>query len=345
MNAMSDKGPSGPMFDELLEEAAPNVQISFKEFVAAYGEQLRLLAKILIIALPLTFIAVPVGMHLFGATTYTAEMTIAPNRTVNSMGDAGGGGLSSLIGLQGPTDSQFELYLATRKSNLLAAHMWSLAGFPQKIFAGFWDPETRQWKPNSGVFQTAKRALIRLMGFNDWTPPSPGDLAAYLAKAFTVETDKRTLITKITFSDSDPAFAKWLLATVHNQTEAILREQAQQRTRVMIDHAVHELSVVTVAEQRMALIALLSAQEKQLMMIGDNLPYAAVVVDPPSADLPDSAPRPLRNILIGLLVVTFLCALWLAGRVLLRLRREKKHSVRDGTSPAVQARRTAPLSA
>jgi hypothetical protein len=327
----TDQDASAQMLDDLYREDArpPKIRITLSEFWGVYRTRLNWLVKVLAIALPLTFVAVPVCMHLFFPLTYTAEMTVAPNRMVDPGGEGSSGGLSSLIGLNGPMDAQFELYLSTRKSNLLAQRMMATPGVPQKIFKAFWDPETQQWRPPAGLIQDMKRGLNSAMGFASWTQPTPGDLQGFLDKAFTVEGNKRTLITKISFSDPDPAFAKWLMTTVHDQAEAILKDEAQQRTRIMIAHAVHELSVVTVAEQRSALIQLLSQQEKQLLMIDKNLPYAAVVVDPPSADLPDNAPRPLRNIFVALVVVSLLCAGLLAALVLREMRGIKRRLLEE----------------
>ncbi len=345
MNKMSDKTPSGVAFDDLLggDAKPPKPQISLREFWTAYRSQWRWLLKALAIVLPVTFFAVPLCMHLFGGPSYTAEMTVAPNRMVAGA-EGNGGGLSSLIGLQGPIDTQFELYLSTRKSHLLAERMMAMPGVPQRIFSAFWDPEAKEWRPSSGLIPRMKRAINGALGFTPWAPPNAGDLSEYLSTAFTVESNRRTLITKITFSDADPDFAKWLTLIVHDQAEAILREQAQQRTRIMIAHAVHELQIVTVAEQRLALIQLLSQQEKQLMMIDKNLPYASVVVDPPSADRPDNAPRPLRNIFVALVLVTILAAAALAARVLRDIKRKMAVKI-EATPPVAPARRARPQGA
>jgi hypothetical protein len=328
------------MFDELLPVDAADSgrsQISFGAFRDAYWERLGRLGRLLLVVLPITFVLAVLGLHVFGGATYTAEMTVAPNRIVNSGSEAaGGGGLSSLIGLQGLTDSQFDLYLSTRESNLLAAKLMATPGIPQQIFDTLWDNEAHQWRPPPGLFPSFKRSISRALGFVPWEPPTSGDIAEYLTKNIKVGTDKRTLITRIEFSNRDPDFAKSLLLTVHQQAEALLREQAQRHTRVMIVHIVHELATVTVTEQREALIQLLSQQEKLLMMIGDNLPYAAVVVDPPSMDTSKGKTRPLLTIFFALIAATIASAAWVGWEVLRDLKKTSRQLAETGAPAGMQ---------
>jgi len=333
---------TGANFEELLSGDTGDTQrvrISFREFISAYRRHLKLLVKVLAVVLPVTFVATVLGLHLFSSQTYTAAMTVAPNRLV-SAGNEGnaGGGLSSLIGLQGLTDTQFDLYLTTRNSNLLAAKLMSIPGVPQKIFESLWDKEKRQWRAPPGVWPSLKRGVSRSLGFTPWSPPNSGDVAEFLKKSVTVGTDKRTLITRIEFSDHDRDFSKFLLLTVHSQAESLLREQAQRRTRIMIAHLIHELATVTVTEQREALIQLLSQQEKQMMMIDDNLPYAAVVIDPPSVDTVGK-PRPLLIIFLCQILAVMISAAYIGWIVLRNLKVRKSGAASAADTVMVAARR------
>jgi hypothetical protein len=329
------------MFDALLPADAADAadpagyQISFRAYRDAYLRRLGRLGRLLLIVLPITFVLAVLGLHVFGGQTYTAEMTVAPNRIVNSASEnAAGGGLSSLIGLQGVTDSQFDLYLSTRDSNLLASKLMATPGIPQQIFENLWDKEAHQWRPPLGLYLSFKRSISTALGFVAWDAPTSGDLAEYLLKNVKVGTDKRTLITRIEFSYRDPDFAKSLLLAIHQQAEALLREQAQRHTRVMVAHIVHELSTVTVTEQREALIQLLSQQERLLMMIGDNLPYAAVVVDPPSIDMSKGRTRPLLTILFALFAATVASAAWVGWEVLRDLKKSNRQLAEAGAGAA-----------
>jgi hypothetical protein len=330
-----------PNFDELLSGDIGDpqrVHISFREFISVYRRNLRLQIKVLAVALPVTFVATVLGLHVFSSQSYTAAMTVAPNRMV-SAGNEGnaGGGLSSLIGLQGVMDTQFDLYLTTRNSNLLAAKLMDIPGVPQKIFENLWDKEKQQWRPPPGIWPRFKRGISSALGFIPWSPPNSGDVAEFLENSFKVGTDKRTLITRIEFSDHDRDFCRFLLLTVHNQAEALLREQAQRRTRIMIAHLVHELATVTVTEQRQALIQLLSQQEKQMMMIDDNLPYAAVVIDPPSVDTAGK-PRPLLIIFLFQILAAMVSAAYIGWIALRNLQMRKSQAASASDTEMVTAR-------
>ena len=61
-----------------------------------------------------------------------------------------------------------------------------------------------------------------------------------------------------------------------------------------------------------------------MIMIGKELPFAAVQVDAPAADMLGGKPRPLLTVLISLFLVTLAVIVGFAGWTLLSLRRAKR---------------------
>ena len=71
-----------------------------------------------------------------------------------------------------------------------------------------------------------------------------------------------------------------------------------------------KLATVTVAELRLSLVELLSNQEKRMMMIKVDLPFAARIIQPPVASEDPTFPKPFLALALavagGLFVGVFL---------------------------------------
>jgi hypothetical protein len=199
-------------------------------------------------------------------------------------------------------------------------------GLPQHIFAAPWDAVTGTWHPPEGAILAFRRWLSGLLGGQPWTPPDAAALAAYIENNLLVEQDRLTLITEISYEDSDAEFAGEFLAAIHNESEALLRSDAELRTRAMIRHLSQQLGNVTIAEHRTALVGLLSESEKQLMLLDPALPYAATVIDPVSVGPSPNMPRPLLALVLVIFVtgVTVLAfCLWLVAREVKKRKEEQ----------------------
>ena len=315
------------MLDDLMaESAAASVRpkVSPREFWEACKAARQVFLKVVAATAVVMFLVTLITLHLVGGGAYTAEMTVMPNAAINN--NSGSiSSLSSLAGLSGPNDTTFDTYMAVRNSKLLAERLMKVPGLPQRIFLGQWDASTHQWRPPKGLLPSTKRAISAMLGFKSWLPPDAGDMAQYLSKMVTFESDRRTEITHLKYTNANPQLASFLLQQVHDQAEDILRVQAKNQSDAVINHLLAELRVVTVGEQRSALIELLSEQEKKAMMIDRALPYAAVVIDPPFVDVANP-PRPLLTLFLVVAGSMFLAAMAVAVWVLLRLRRAKARS-------------------
>ena len=134
-----------------------------------------------------------------------------------------------------------------------------------------------------------------------WTPPSVNLLAVYLEKELKISDVPLTGMRRIVYRHEDPAFAVQLLRWMHEEADGLIREEAQDRTTRQIKYIEEKLATVFVAEHRLSLTQLLSEQEKQMMMIQVDLPFAARMIEPPTVSDRPTSPNPIINIALGII--------------------------------------------
>lgn len=302
---------------------APESAIGFGEFVEAVRKRLGLIILALIGAVTIAAVVAILWLQFNSAPVYMARTVVVPNKALSATSSPTAGfGFGSLIGLVGAQNNEnFNVYLRTHRSNILAERLMEIPGLPQHIFGGQWDEATGTWHPPRGAILEFRRALSGFLGGQPWAPPDAGSLAEFITNNLVVVQDRVTLITELRYEDASPEFAEQFLTAIHSETENLLRAEAELRTRAMIRHLGQQLANVTVTEHRAALVALLSESEKQLMLLDPQLPYAAVVIDPVSAGPSANMPRPLLTLILvvvatGMLVLAL--ALWLVARDLRR---------------------------
>ena len=113
---------------------------------------------------------------------------------------------------------------------------------------------------------TAKGWLYGFFDLPVWTPPSAKGLTEYLEDELGIFEIAKTGMRRITFRHEDPEFAVQLVRWIHEESDEVIREEAQERTRRQIEYIERKLATVRITEHRQSLTLLLSDQEKQMMM-------------------------------------------------------------------------------
>lgn len=227
---------------------------------------------------------------------YTAQMTVAPYSGNLEHPEPS---LFSLTKLLPSTGQHFVFYLQTRDSVELASRLMKYPELRAEIFHDQWDPKTQSWHPPRGVVASFKSTLDSVLRVRSWSPPTPADLAAYLAKDVKVTSNVRRTHYTFSYASRDPAFAAWLLGQINDQTQSILRERAKARAELRIAHLLQQITATTVAVNRDVLVRLLAEQQQRLMLINPKLPYAAIVIDPPSVSHYPTSPRPFLDMVLA----------------------------------------------
>ncbi len=238
---------------------------------------------------------------------YTAELHVyaAPSSAGSSPGASSLNSLAAIAGLGGaPVESAtpFRLYLDGVRAREVAERLARDRELMRGIFAGEWDPVSRGWREHHGVLGGIKRFTWNILGlrYQSWHVPDAARLADYIAENVNVIQNVKTPIVAITLDHPDPRFAVRFLTSLGAATDQFLREKQQERTRSNIEYLSEKLREVTLVEQRAALFAALSEQERQGMLANSQAPYAANPFGAATASTSPTKPRQIPLLIAGL---------------------------------------------
>ena len=97
---------------------------------------------------------------------------------------------------------------------------------------------------------------------------------------------------RISFRHKDPVFEMQFLTWIHKESDELVRGDALERASRQIAYIGERLRTYSITEYRQALVQLLSEQEKQMMMIQVDLPFAARIINPPTVSDVPTSPQP-----------------------------------------------------
>ena len=241
------------------------------------------------------------GFLAVAVPTYTVTMRVMPGNSssLKSLSGAKSMGASLLLGTS--TGSlEFQHYLVALRTVAASRALMVDPEISRVIFTKQWDAHANRFRPIHGLG-------LRLLAFLD---PAAGFQAGYMPSAVTLRKvlDDAVVVTaaatdadtdEISVRWRDPKFAIKLLMDLHTAANEIVRENDAENARKMVDYLQQQLRGMTVGDERAALISLLVEQEKKLALAQPGMPYAAVILDPPTAsDLP-TFPKPALILAIG----------------------------------------------
>lgn len=214
--------------------------------------------------------------------------------------------------LQGGNSAPFQQFLFILHSPRLAERLDREHDLLRILAAGRWDEETQSWGPPSGAVAKLKGLFNVVVGRPAYPPPTVDGIAGYLDKELLIEEVSDTDFRQVSLRHPDPEFAAQLVAWAFDGADQIVRQDALDRTQRYVTYLREQLAQVTNVEHRLALTQLLSEQQKQLMMLQVDLPYAVRVMQPVRVTTMPTEPRPKI-----VLAMVFLAALLLScGAVL-----------------------------
>ncbi|WP_372396760.1 hypothetical protein ABMY26_21905 [Azospirillum sp. HJ39] len=275
-------------------------------------------------------LALAVGTLWLVTPAYTATMVIGPTARVGSaaMGarvPALSGRESAAVAEPGAGDeslSDYARYLELFGTGPVADRLAREPALLRALFPERWDGEAGRWRPPPGLLPAVKRMLLALVGREDWVEPDGERVARALRDRLVIDMLRSGPMRRITLRHADRATALDLIGWIASATDAHLRMEAARRSAAQIAHIKARLAAITVAEHRQALSDLLLDQERVAMMIGVDLPFAADMVQPPSAPALPDWPNPA--------VVVPLAGM--AGLVAAGFALSARHALREGAA-------------
>lgn len=234
-----------------------------------------------------------------------------------SIGGGSASGLASRVlgSNSGANNDPYQEYLQLLPSSRLSKSLIERNHILQMLFSGDWDEGTKTWKQPStfrAALRTVKQVLNRPVNY----PPGVDDVTLFLQRHLSLThasagsslslLPEATSYMSVSFTYSDPKQAEALLNSILLETDRIIREDQRHDVTARISFLRQELSRESIAaDERTALISILSAQEQLLAMVQADNRYALTLVVPPYASqIPTSPPGPVKMVLY-VLVISF----------------------------------------
>ncbi|HEY1611934.1 MAG TPA: hypothetical protein VGG24_21920 [Paraburkholderia sp.] len=280
-------------------------------------EDLRTYYLLLITAV-IVLVTVVLVLVSFKAPLYTAVAIVGPadnsdDPLAQGIGSAMSGGLGGIakhlhvggaLGGQG-TDDKFDEYSALLTSNRLAGILVNKYAFLQQVFPEDWDPVHKRWLPRDSFFDQTVDFFKRLMNRPVKQAPDQDDLAKYFEQNFGVDPSLDTSFATVTFRFHDRAAAERLLGDILLEADNIIREDKRRDVSARIAFLNTTLEKLSLAEQKPAMIDILSQQEQEMMMVESDHRYASVLIDTPHAPLKPTSPSPIVDSAIAFGLAVF----------------------------------------
>jgi uncharacterized protein involved in exopolysaccharide biosynthesis len=241
---------------------------------------------------------------------YTSRLVIMPTEASQQLSDLLRNAGSSVIAnsLTSLTGNEQITYFARFSKQLTSVNTASAlkehAGLVESLMSLRWNDQKKFWEPDS--FLTPVKAYV---GLDTDVDTSAQAVAEFLRKNLTQEQDRDSPITTLSLDATDAEVARRTLGYLHQYSDDRIKQAIYQQTQSKLEYLQRRLQSVTVNDYRQTLIGLILDQEKILMLIQPNLPFAAEALEPPEILSEPTSPKKARILavaaLLGLVLGTF----------------------------------------
>lgn len=135
-----------------------------------------------------------------------------------------------------------------------------------------------------------ERTFKRLRRNQNW---SPEKLSDYIARRVKIVPVGSTSLRKMRYLHPDRRFASYFLRRTHALTDGLIRQRLKAEAQERAAYLREALQKASHPEHKRALTGLLLEQERLLMLVSIDQPFAASLVEPPSSSLKPAWPDKL----------------------------------------------------
>ncbi|HEY5048987.1 MAG TPA: Wzz/FepE/Etk N-terminal domain-containing protein [Rhizomicrobium sp.] len=277
---------------------------------------------LLFFALLVVFLAVTLLMVWLAKPVYTATALVGPadnsdqpfGSELGGLGGSGVGGIAKHLHVggmlgQGGADP-FDEYTSLLNSTRLASVLVGKDHLLPEIFDSQWDAANKRWYPRDSQFDRAWDYGKTLLRRPVKSAPDEDDLLTFFATRLIVDQSLETGFATVTFKFGSPAEAERILNLILLEADNIIRQDKRRDVAARIAYLNEALEHITLADQKPAMIEVLSQQEQEMMMVASDHRYASVMIDPPHAPLKPTSPLPTVDAAIAL---GLSCVAWLGA--------------------------------
>ena len=256
--------------------------------------------KWLVAFVTLVAIGLGVGWILVAPTRYTSRLVIMPTEASQQLSDllrnAGASVIAnSLTSLTGNEQiTYFDRFSKQLTSVNTASALKEHAGLIESLMSLRWNDQKKFWEADS--FLTPVKAYF---GLDTDVDTSAQAVAEFLRKNLTQEQDRDSPITTLSLDATDADVARQTLGYLHQYSDDRIKQAIYQQTQSKLEYLQRRLQSVTVNDYRQTLIGLILDQEKILMLIQPNLPFAAEALEPPEVLSEPTSPKKARILAVA----------------------------------------------
>jgi uncharacterized protein involved in exopolysaccharide biosynthesis len=241
------------------------------------------------------FIGLGIGLIAISPTRYASRLVVMPTEASQQLSDllrnAGGSvianSLSSLTGTEQVT--YFDRFSKQMTAVGTAAALKTHPGLVESLMDLRWNDDKKIWESTS-IATAIKTAL----GLDTSVDVSAQAVAEFLRKALTLEQDRDSPIMTLSIDAQDAEVARLTLSSLYQYSDDQIKQAIYQQTQSKLEYLQRRLTSVTVNDYRQTLIGLILDQEKILMLIQPNLPFAAEALEQPEILTDPSSPKKVR---------------------------------------------------
>jgi uncharacterized protein involved in exopolysaccharide biosynthesis len=266
--------------------------------------------KWLVAFITVVMIGLGVAWVVMAPKRYTSRLVIMPTEASQQLSDllrnAGSSVIAnSLTSLTGNEQiTYFDRFSKQLTSVNTASALKEHAGLIESLMNLRWNDQKKFWEADS--FLTPVKAYF---GLDTDVDTSAQAVAEFLRKNLTQEQDRDSPITTLSLDATDAEVARQTLGYLHQYSDDRIKQAIYQQTQSKLEYLQRRLQNVTVNDYRQTLIGLILDQEKILMLIQPNLPFAAEALEPPEILSEPTSPKKARILavaaLLGLVLGTF----------------------------------------
>jgi uncharacterized protein involved in exopolysaccharide biosynthesis len=294
-----------PTPDEAASMRGRSSETIAQELLGAAWRRRWLVALITIAAIGLGVLFIMVS-----PTRYTSRLVVMPTEASQQLSDllrnAGASAIaSSLTSLTGNEQiTYFDRFNKQLTAVGTAAALKEHPGLVESLMGLRWNDQKKIWESTSAL--TPVKAAL---GLDTSVDTSAQAVAEFLRKNLNQEQDRDSPITTLSLDATDAEVARQALAYLHQYSDDQIKQAIYQQTQSKLEYLQRRLQNVTVNDYRQTLIGLILDQEKILMLIQPNLPFAAEALERPEVLSEPTSPKKARILalagLIGLALGAF----------------------------------------
>lgn len=143
----------------------------------------------------------------------------------------------------------------------------------------------------------------------DW---SAEELSEYIQKRVKLEPVGTSAAKKLVYFHQDKDFAEYFISGLHRIADNLIRHNIRGDAKARVDYLSDAINTTTNAEHRRALTTLLMEQERLLMLVSIDQPYAANVIEPASSSAKPEWPN-LYFVYFGFILIGMIAGFLIYG--------------------------------